>query len=72
MIDFFLKNRFTLKKSVHKLCLKNRFNITIKMVHATCRNIKALMRMIRFLYIYMISRSRDDYTTWKNIPISYW
>ena len=48
MTNFFLKNRFTNR------VLKNRFNITIKRVHTTCRNIKAFLRVIRLLYIYMI------------------
>jgi hypothetical protein len=45
MTYFFLKNRFT------NCALKNRFNITIKMVHAACSNIKALLRINRLLYV---------------------
>jgi hypothetical protein len=47
MTAFFLKNRFI------NCALKNRFNITIKMVHAICRNIKVLLRVIQLLYIYI-------------------
>ena len=47
MTNFFLENRFT------NYALKNRFNFKIKRVQATCRNIKALLRVIRLLYIYI-------------------
>ena len=45
MTDFFLKNRFT------DCVLKNWLSITIKKVHATCRNIKTLLRVIRLIYM---------------------
>jgi hypothetical protein len=47
MISFLSKNRFI------NYALKNRLNIRIKKVHTTCRNIKALLRVIQLLYIYI-------------------
>ena len=38
--DLLLKNRFI------NYALKNQFSFKIKMVHTTCRNIKALLRVI--------------------------
>jgi hypothetical protein len=54
MTGFFLKKTGSLLKNRLTNCaLKNWFSITIKRVHATYRNIRTLLRVIRLLYIYI-------------------
>jgi hypothetical protein len=55
MIGSLLINRFTLIKPVQKLCLKKLiYPLKKKNVHATCRKIKALLKVIWLIYIYII------------------